>query len=318
MKKDEMSYSGILVEKPGSENATFVTSAMEASFAADLTAPPVASNRNKNRTKASLSTKEQPRRIVKATPPPSKVVVDVDDNRNDASESPAVHHPAALASPIGANAANEMLEESIEKNAPKNKRLERVTNKQKNDREKLLQEKRRRQQTGNSEKKVQVQANPFSRFLSAFSVDANPKHKRKESTDGGDTLDFNKLSSNNNGAGDANKRLKYGFNDSSKGDSSGSIAAASAETKAKIIDDDAKPESSEMGKRPEFAQSWIVAASVATVAVLLFAIVKGGKKKNASKSCLDATYKQEKNHSRFGSARDGAGNEETNTTHYEK
>merc|ERR1711959_74193 len=122
-------------------------------------------------------------RIVKATPP-SKTVVEMDVKRKDDPESPAVLHSPALASPIGANAATEMLEESIEKNGSKNKRMERVTNKQKSDRERLLQEKRRRQQPS-SDNKPKVQANPFSRFLSAFSVDANPTHKRKESNDGG-------------------------------------------------------------------------------------------------------------------------------------
>jgi len=155
MTKDEMSYSGILVEKPEGDSPTPVSSATSASFAADLSTPP-ASNRSKNRTKTSA--KEQPRRIVKATPPSSKVAVDMDDNRNDA-DSQAENIPSSLASPIGVNAASEMLEESIEKNTSKNK--QRVTNKQKSDREKLLQEKRRCQQP-NGDKKPQVQANPFS------------------------------------------------------------------------------------------------------------------------------------------------------------
>lgn len=250
-KKDEMSYSGILVEKPEvpMSPAATTTSTMSASFAADLKTPPV-SNRSKNRTKSVATTSnEQPRRIVKATPPSAKVVASMDDNRNDdESEDLGGHQAPALASPIGAKAASEMLEESIEKNDPKNKLLERVTNKQKNDREKLLQEKRR-QQPGN-DSKPKVEANPFSRFLSAFSVDANPTHKRKESIDAG---------------GDPNnKRLKYGFND------------ASSNTKSETSSSDETENEDDTG--PNFS-SWIPAAAVATLAVLVFAIVRGSKKK---------------------------------------
>ncbi len=254
-KIDEMSYSGILVEKPGTETPTASAAsssvAMGASFAADLTTPPV-SNRSKGRSK---TTKDQPRRIVKATPPPSsssQVFVDNGNRNNDYNDkdvdSPAVyHHSPALASPLGANAVTEMLEESIEKNAPKNKLMERVTNKQKSDREKLLQEKRRSKKTSGG--KPQAQANPFSRFLKAFSVDANPTHKRKESMDISE---------------DPNKRLKFGF-DGSGGISDKREAAASRETE-------------ETSPPPSDYSSWVAVASVATIAVLVFAIVRGKKK----------------------------------------
>lgn len=247
-KQDEMSYSGILVEKPGAEvpASPVAASTVTASFAADLKTPPI-SNRSKNRTKATTS-KEQPRRIVKATPPSAKVVVSMDDNRNDnESEDVGEHHPPALATPIGANAANEMLEESIEKNDPKNKRLERVTNKQKNDREKLLQEKRR-QQPGN-DSKPKVEANPFSRFLSAFSVAANPTHKRKESIDAG---------------GDPNKRVKYGFDEVSSNPKSETSSSGEKENDENTV--------------PVFSP-WIAAASIATIAIFVVAVVRGSKKK---------------------------------------
>jgi hypothetical protein len=270
-KKDEyeMSYSGILVEKPGSETpvapSDSTSAATSASFAADLSTPPI-SNKSKSRTNAkaaAAASKEHPRRIVKATPPPSsKVAADADDSRNEKdkdndAESPAVHHPPSLASPIGANAATEMLEESIEKNDSKNKRMERVTNKQKSDRERLLQEKRRRQQPG-SDDKHQVQANPFSRFLSAFSVDTNPTHKRKESND----------------AGDPNKRLKFGFPDSAaKADESIASGEQNPSTAGSSSEDGGED------ALPFFRSPWFAAVSVATVAVLVLAIVRGSKNK---------------------------------------
>mmetsp|Transcript_19317 Transcript_19317/g.48087 ORF Transcript_19317/g.48087 Transcript_19317/m.48087 type:complete len:271 (+) Transcript_19317:313-1125(+) len=233
-KIDEMSYSGILVEKPESPASA---AAIGASFAADLTTPPV-SNRSKGRSK-----KDQPRRIVKATPPPASSQVVLDSNRNDNDvDSPAVHHHSeSLASPIGANAVTEMLEESIEKNASKNKLMERVSNKQKSDREKLLQEKRRRQQPSSDKPKAEV--NPFSRFLKAFSIDANPTHKRKESMD----------------AADPNKRMKFGFDNSNKSE----FPASSGEAEDS---EDSMP------------LSWIAAASVATIAILVIAIVRSKKK----------------------------------------
>lgn len=256
-KKDEMSYSGILVEKPSDEADAEVpaspppsaTAAMKASFAADLTTPPI-TNRSKNRTKSAVvaSSKDQPRRIVKATPPSSKVAFGIEDNRNDDESEMTEHQAPSLASPIGVNAATEMLEESIEKNDSKTKRLERVTNKQKSDREKLLQEKRRQQPGIDS--KPKVEANPFSRFLSAFSVNANPTHKRKESIDGG--------------GDDPNKRLKYGFTD------------VSSNTKSEAEGGNETEDTESSAPMPS---SWIAAASVATVAVLVFAIVRGSKKK---------------------------------------
>lgn len=259
-KFDEMSYSGILVEKP--ETPAALSSSAGASFAADLTTPPI-SNRSKSRKSTASSTvsstasssfaKDQPRRIVKATPPrPSSEVVESLESqkkKDDDVDSPA-HVLHAHASPIGVNAATELLEESIEKNASKKKSLERVTSKQKSDREKLLQEKRRRQQPIPNDDAVQ--ANPFSRFLKAFSVDANPTHKRKESID----------------ANDPNKRLKFGFLDTNP---------TSANHSSNENDNDEVEKSDNV---PFYHSTpWIAAASVATVAILVMAIVRGGSKK---------------------------------------
>lgn len=271
--ENDMSYSGILVEKPGASTSASSASkaTMSASFAADLSTPPV-SNKSKSRTTITkaAAAQEQPRRIVKATPP-SKVAANAEtdgkENNNDA-ESPAVHHhPPSLASPIGANAATEMLEESIEKNHSKNKRMERVTNKQKSDREKLLQEKRRQKGGSSNADNKKVQANPFSRFLSAFSVDTNPTHKRKESNDAGDPT---------------NKRLKFGYPASAAKADSGKSGAASEQDQTDPSST-AGSEDVDVDKEdnaPPFYQCpWFAAASAAAVAVLVFAIVRGSKKK---------------------------------------
>ncbi len=258
-KFDEMSYSGILVEKPETPAAAASAPSMSgASFVADLTTPPI-SNRSKGRKTAAFSSsssslKDQPRRIVKATPPPrSSEVVETTIQRKDDEDidSPA-HLLHAHASPIGANAAKGLLEESMEKNSSKKKSLERTTNKQKSDREKLLQEKRRRQQPLSNK----IQANPFSRFLKAFSVDANPTHKRKESID-----DTN----------DPNKRLKFGF----LGDTTTTKPAASAS--GDNDDDDDEPDNKD--EIPFYHSApWLAAVSVATVAILVMAMVRGKKK----------------------------------------
>jgi hypothetical protein len=230
-------------------------------------------------TKAAVAAAEQPRRIVKATPPSKVSDADGSGNgngngkdTNKDAESPAVHHhPPSLASPIGANAATEMLEESIEKNDSKNKRMERVTNKQKSDRDKLLQEKRRQNTGGGSRSgsdNKKVQANPFSRFLSAFSVDTNPTHKRKESNDAGDPT---------------NKRLKFGFPASADSGAEGehdptdpSSSSSSITASSKDGDGDKEDDDNTLSF---FQSPWFAAASAATVAVLVFAIVRGSKKK---------------------------------------
>jgi len=248
---DEMAYSGILVEKPSDEFSTISpTKAMDmlnaASFENDLTTPPV-SNRTKNR-KKDQPKPEATRRIVKATPPPKGSVgskLDFSEPSTDA-KSPEISNSKELASPIGANAANDILEESIEKNNPKKKNLDRVTNKQKSDREKLLQEKRRNQQP-NANK---VQANPFSRFLSAFRVAANPTHKRKESVDG-------------DSSNDPNKRLKFGYDS----------AADTPDCPIDEANDDSPSTSSVLQTH------MIAAAAAATVAAIAFVIVRGMKRK---------------------------------------
>jgi len=296
-KVDEMSYSGILVEKPDDSSSeqqqqqqqqqqqtgkSAVPSSEGAIFAADLTTPSV-SNRSKNRIKGSTSAKDlQSRRIVKATPPSKTVatatVTATALEENEASEAStstsasahthAVYHNAApLSSPIGnnANAANELLEESIEKHDQKTKQREKVTNRQKNDRERLFQEKRK-QKSGNNDK-PKVQANPFSRFLSAFSVNANPKHKRKEES-----------------ITDAeNKRLKYGFQDTPTATVATDVAieseSSSQSNEADTTGENNSTKEKETSSPSFLSQSWITAASVATVAILLLVVVKANKKK---------------------------------------
>jgi len=280
MKVDEMSYSGILVEKPDdssvekhpSKGNSAVPSSEGATFAADLTTPPI-SNRSKSRIKNSSHVKDQqpqPRRIVKATPPSKAAVVSAEDTEASVASENVVHNNAApLSSPIGnnANAANELLEESIEKHDSKTKQRERVTNRQKNDRERLFQEKRK-QKIGASDK-PKVEANPFSRFLSAFSVDGNSKHKRKEQSS--NDADY--------------KRLKYGFQDTSGSETGTASATAdnSSEPSSNTKETDAVPTAENSGTNEETSEpfpipSWVAAASVATVAILVFAIVRGKKK----------------------------------------
>jgi len=307
MKKDDMSHSGILVENPNITTTTTPISATAATFAADLSTPPM-SNKTKSKTKVGNNTQTSiSRRIVKATPPSSssRPVAD-DDNGNGKSkddvDEPKIggvlgtHHvPTAatvLSSPKGAKAANELLEESIE--ISKNKRMERVTNKQKNDRERLLQEKRRQQRDGNREQqqKDQPKANPFSRFLRAFNLEApNPKHKRKDSTDDFDLA--NNTTGNGNGdpqhagSGDANKRLKYAFNDTRNinincNDNDNNVSVK------KLIEDDSSSSNEENGNGKERSSrntlfpSWATATTVivaASVAVVVFAVVRGSKRK---------------------------------------
>lgn len=276
-KQDEMSYSGILVEKPGSETesrenagasavavvaSSSVPSSEGATFAADLTTPPV-SNRSKSRIHKTNKGGDslQPRRIIKATPPPSKTVLEETETKETAVDSPAVPHHTTFASPIGANATNDLLEESIAKNASKSKRLEKVSNRQKNDREKLLQEKRRMRGNGTeaASEKPQVEANPFSRFLSAFRVDANSKHKRKESN--ADKFESDPADT---------KRVKYGF--------SGTGAVSTTTGAAKDYPDKDEAEDTDAAESTPSSFSWIAAASAATLVMLIFSMIKRKKR----------------------------------------
>jgi hypothetical protein len=305
MKKDnEMSYSGILVENPDNITTTSTTPKAAAAaagtastFAADLSTPPI-SNKTKSKTNKASSisnSSSSNRRIVKATPPPSSQAV-ADENNNDITDAGGVlwtEHVQNVPTK-GANAASDLLEESLE--TSKNKRMERVTNKQKNDREKLLQEKRRVAGGATStehkkDNKNQPKANPFSKFLSAFSTEApNPKHKRKDSTDDVD-IHTNKNNNNGNGNGngkgdvcsDANKRLKFGFNDTrntkSENDDDAAVVAAA---KKKVSDDDDKKNGNDENEKVDEEErftipSWAIAAA-ATVAIVIFAVVRGSKR----------------------------------------
>ncbi|KAG7374790.1 hypothetical protein IV203_013885 [Nitzschia inconspicua] len=200
---DEMSYSGILVEKTGSmmimsdhtTNVTVSSTNTSAFSAPPTTGTPKSGDNSDNINTTSSTVKPNPnrRRIIKATPPPSaaattvlaanKVVKDADDD-----DDSIVHHggkqhlPAVLSS----KASSELLQESIEQS--KSKRLEKLSRDQKSKREKLLDAKRRGLKTGSdngnsneeeSSKKKKPQPNPFSRFLRVFSVEPEyPHHKR--------------------------------------------------------------------------------------------------------------------------------------------
>jgi len=308
MKKDDMSNSGIMVENPNNTTTTTPISATAATFAADLSTPPM-SNKTKSKMKVGNNTQNSiSRRIVKATPPSSsssRPVTD-DDNTNSKSKDNVdeskiggvlgTHHvPTAatvLSSPKGANAANELLEESIE--ISKNKRMERATNKQKNDRERLLQEKRRQQCDGNREQqqKDQPKANPFSRFLRAFSLEApNPKHKRKDSTDDCDLAKSTSGNGNGNGngdpqhvgSGDANKRLKYAFNDTRNINGNDTNVPVK-----KLAEDGSSSSNEEDGNEKERSSnytlfpSWATATAVlvaASVVIVVIGVVRGSKRK---------------------------------------
>lgn len=271
-----LSNSGILVENPTNTTMTKTASTVSSStktmvvdgdavFTADLS-----SNKSKNN-KPSSSTNANNRRIIKATVPSSSSSSNNNDGKKTMGVSSVVDggviaspsapdlgaSPSTLLSPRGKEKTNELLEESFE--TTKSKRLVRATNKQKNDREKLLQEKRH-QNTATKEQQNLPKANPFSKFMANFRMESSshPKHKRKDSgsnttaADGAKTTTtatpasttatlpetttaaaaitaaataHNKNNSNSNtgkkgitakggnGDSDANKRVKYAFND---------------------------------------------------------------------------------------------------------
>ncbi|KAG7349040.1 hypothetical protein IV203_011637 [Nitzschia inconspicua] len=208
---DEMSYSGVLVEKTGSiimSDHTNVTVSSMNTTSAFSAAPPTTSstprsgdnnpNNNINNSTSSNTVKPNPnrRRIIKATPPPpaaaattvltaTKIAKEDDDDDDDsiAHHGGGKQHLPAVLSP---KASSELLQESIEQS--KSKRLEKLSRDQKSKREKLLDAKRRGLKTGSdkgnsdeeeSSERNKPQPNPFSRFLRVFSVEPEyPHHKR--------------------------------------------------------------------------------------------------------------------------------------------
>mmetsp|Transcript_19366 Transcript_19366/g.46801 ORF Transcript_19366/g.46801 Transcript_19366/m.46801 type:complete len:361 (-) Transcript_19366:646-1728(-) len=101
---------------------------------------------------------------------------------NDADDQQHQQHGHHLPPVMSPSASSEMLGESLDKS--KTKMLDSTRKHQKTSRDKAIEEKRRKNKTGGGgagggDVKSKPQANPFSRFLSAFSVDAaRPDHKR--------------------------------------------------------------------------------------------------------------------------------------------
>mmetsp|Transcript_6859 Transcript_6859/g.10567 ORF Transcript_6859/g.10567 Transcript_6859/m.10567 type:complete len:284 (+) Transcript_6859:278-1129(+) len=135
---------------------------------------------------------EKPRRIVKATHPEGGATAAAttpspeqqqkqhqqqqpkDDNDNDTDHH---HHHDNAGASIGISTDEELLQDSIEQH--RTERMRQLARKQKTDRQHVTEE--RRKQTAPIPR---AQANPFSRFLSAFSVEPEfPNHKRKEYED---------------------------------------------------------------------------------------------------------------------------------------
>jgi hypothetical protein len=145
---------------------------------------------------------EKPRRIVKATPPtstggasgatttttttttapgdhhhPDDDQGDDDDDKHNASGT-----GGGADNSLGITTDEELLQDSIEQN--RNKRMQQLAQKQKSDRQHVTDERRKQ-----SAPVPRAQANPFSRFLSAFSVESQfPSHKRKDYHDEDDDL----------------------------------------------------------------------------------------------------------------------------------
>lgn len=348
-----LSNSGILVENPTNTTTTKTASTVSSStktmvvdgdavFTADLS-----SNKSKNN-KPSSSTNANNRRIIKATVPSSS-----SSNNNDGKKTMGVSSvvdggviaspsapdlgasPSTLLSPRGKEKTNELLEESFE--TTKSKRLVRATNKQKNDREKLLQEKRH-QNTATKEQQNLPKANPFSKFMANFRMESSshPKHKRKDSgsnttaADGAKTTTtatpasttatlqetttaaaaitaaataHNNSNSNTgkkgitakggNGDSDANKRVKYAFNDTRSNEKTTATTTATASnnnnnaTTKKTEDESPESDSSKNSIFPlslwnnlTTTPSTTTVVTVTSVAVMvLFTFLRVSKKK---------------------------------------
>jgi hypothetical protein len=180
---DEMSYSGILVEKPGDNGASPSSSSpgLTSSFSTPLAGKQSA---------ASASVNPNRRRIIKATPPPAPAVVPLSSSSSssaaaagsttttrkgddDDDENYIGHQKNHLPAVLSPKASKELLQESMEQS--KTKRLEKLSREQKLKRDKLLEERRKT----HVKKEGATQPNPFTKFLKAFSVEpAFPHHKR--------------------------------------------------------------------------------------------------------------------------------------------
>jgi hypothetical protein len=192
---DEMSYSGILVDKSGS--IMIPDESISAETTTAIASPPP---------QGSIQTIPNRRRILKATPPPtagpttaSVMTTAAKRNKEDNDDDDGdknIHHGSGkqhLPAVLSPKASSELLKDSIEQS--KTKRLEQLSREQKSKRDKLLEAKRRGLKTGSDgsggdgsnddeqggtkKKKEPPQPNPFSKFLRVFSVEPTyPHHKR--------------------------------------------------------------------------------------------------------------------------------------------
>ena len=128
------------------------------------------------------------RRIIKATPPTPTNETTAASSGAGAGGGPA---PADIASSeetsnngnMGIPSDDEILQDSLDQS--RSKRMQKLQAKQKSNRQHVLDERRKgNYNKGITPKKPAPQANPFSRFLSAFSVESEfPQHKRKDFQD---------------------------------------------------------------------------------------------------------------------------------------
>jgi hypothetical protein len=122
------------------------------------------------------------RRIVKASKPlvSPKNSNAAEDNRNAlAVKTTLADDDAGYLSPVAIAENNPSVERELEEEqaeASRQERIQTMEQRQRSKREKAMQQRRT---SNNNEKKTVIQANPFSRFLSVFSVEpAHPEHKR--------------------------------------------------------------------------------------------------------------------------------------------
>lgn len=178
---DEMSYSGILVDKSGS---IMFPDENKASMSASAFSSPTKGGGN------DANPHPNRRRIIKATHPAQSTATTSSAAKKEEDEEESTHHGKHhLPAVLSPKASSELLQESIV--LSKSKRLEQLSREQKSKRDKLLEAKRRGIKTGSDsgssddesgekkKKKETPQPNPFSKFLRVFSVEPQyPHHKR--------------------------------------------------------------------------------------------------------------------------------------------
>lgn len=158
---NDLATSGILVEAPTTTNTTTGSS---------------------SRSSSEASTSKMGRRVVKASPPPPRepttttrptTTTSTTSSNKKKKDEEEDHHDHAL--PKTAQSDDELLQESLDKE--KERRLLRLQRVQKSKRQTHVMARRREVDGGASANKAT--ANPFSRFLSVFSVEPSfPSHKR--------------------------------------------------------------------------------------------------------------------------------------------